>query len=155
MDRHHLLDLFEKLHETYKLKEQDYKTFVEELGGKKELLDVTGAKIVLVNFDRIDDVFDDNFDEPSLHCIQNCKKILKVIPSEDTLPAGFGERTHGDVYMPDRNAHMNCLMYPNECEIRAPVLQKFAEWIASGDLFKHWDCDTMFRLISIEVLQRE
>lgn len=155
MDRHHLLDLFEKLHETYTLKEQDYKTFVEALGGKKEPLDVTGAKIVLVNFDRIDDVFDEDFDEPSLHCIQNCKKILKVIPSEDTLPAGFGATSHGNVYNPDRNKPMQCLSCANKCEILEPVLQKFAEWIASGDLYRYQDLQTMYRFNSIEVLQRE
>jgi len=151
MDRHHLLDLFEKLHENYNLKEQDYKTFAEALGGKKEPLDVTGAKIVLVIFDRIDYIYPDRECEDAFLEAMSCKKILKVIPSEDTLPAGFGERTHGNV----SSLEMQCLSCPSKCEIRAPVLQKFAEWIASGKLYKHQDCDTMFRFNSIEVLQRE
>ena len=48
MDRHHILELFEKLHETYEFKEQDYKVFVEALGGKKEPLDVTEIAFYLI-----------------------------------------------------------------------------------------------------------
>ena len=153
MDRHHLLDLFEKLHETYKLKEQDYKTFVEALGGKKEPLDVTGAKIVLVNFDQIDEVFDEELDEPYFHCIQNCKKILKVIPSENPIPADWP--TYG-AESSDHNAqYLNCMTHLREYEILEPVLQKFAELIASGRAYIQYDHMNVYRFNSIEVLHRE
>ena len=149
MDRHHLLDLFEKIHETYKLKDQDYKLFVEALGGKKEPIDVTGAKVVLINYDRIDECFDDDEEEPYVYPIQNIKKILKVIPSEDPMPhLGHRNSTLGVEYM-------KCLTHLKECEIRAPVVQKIANWIASGDLYKWQDNMTIFRFNSVEVLHRE
>ena len=50
MDRHRLLSLFDKIHTDYKLKDNDYKVFVEALGGKKPVVesfaDVSLAKLI-------------------------------------------------------------------------------------------------------------
>ena len=51
-DRHHLLELFEKIHDEYNLKENDYKTFVEALGGKRQVSNVPDdAKFVEIIYE--------------------------------------------------------------------------------------------------------
>ena len=50
MDRHYLLEKFEDIYKKYDFPENEYKTFVEALGGKKEEPDFKNAKIVKLEY---------------------------------------------------------------------------------------------------------
>ena len=74
--------------------------------------------------------------------------VLKLNTQVRRLLLGHRNSTLGVEYM-------KCLTHLKECEIRAPVVQKIANWIASGDLYKWQDNMTIFRFNSVEVLHRE
>tara|TARA_B100000405_G_scaffold11210_1_gene9833 strand:- start:3844 stop:4290 length:447 start_codon:yes stop_codon:yes gene_type:complete len=87
-DRHHLLELFEKIHDEYNLKEIDYKTFLEALGGKRQVSQVPDeAKFVEIVYDEFSVMYDydslttDESPDRVMSQLGN-KKILKVVDTE-------------------------------------------------------------------------
>ena len=82
MDRHYLLDKFEEIYKKYNLPENEYKTFAEALGGKKEPVDVENASIVLICFDIVNVDFEE--DDININVVKNVNKIFKVIPTKES-----------------------------------------------------------------------
>ena len=74
-DRHHLLELFERLHEKYDIREAEYKEFVEALAGKKEI-DTENAKFVVIEFDRLTPVLSDGKFTSSKIKLQHRRQVL-------------------------------------------------------------------------------
>lgn len=146
MDRHYLLEKFEEIYKKYNLPENEYKTFAEALGGKKEPVDVENASIVLISFDIINIGFEN--DEDNLHVNNNVNKIFKVIPTQEQLRYDVGNQYRG------HHQQMECFTYPSKYEISLPLVSKVAEWIATDKLYRWIDNDQAIRLKSIDVLQR-
>lgn len=146
MDRHYLLEKFEEIYKKYNLPENEYKTFAEALGGKKEPVDVENASIVLICFDIINIGFEN--DEDNLHVNNNVNKIFKVIPTQEQLRYDVGNQYRG------HHQQMECFTYPSKYEISLPLVSKVAEWIATDKLYRWIDNDQAIRLKSIDVLQR-
>tara|TARA_B100001564_G_C20576326_1_gene640848 strand:- start:352 stop:795 length:444 start_codon:yes stop_codon:yes gene_type:complete len=92
-DRHHLLELFEKIHDDYNLKENDYKTFVEALGGKRQVPNVPDdAKFVEIFYDEYSFLYDfqsHESDESAERIMSQHgnKKILKVVDGTMSVDA--------------------------------------------------------------------
>ena len=92
-DRHHLLELFEKIHDEYNLKENDYKTFVEALGGKRQVSNVPDdAKFVEIFYDEYSVLYDfeshESDESPEKIMSQHGnKKILKVVDGTMSVDA--------------------------------------------------------------------
>ena len=146
MDRHYLLEKFEEIYKKYNLPENEYKTFAEALGGKKEPVDVENASIVLICFDNVNIDFEE--DEINLNVVKNVNKIFKVIPTKEKLSYDVGDQHRG------HHQQMECFTYPSKCEISLPLVRKVAEWIATDKLYRWTDNDQTIRLKSIDVLQR-
>ena len=90
---HHLLDLFENIHEKYKLQENDYKVFVEALGGKREAIDFENAKFVEISCDEYSTSFNEEKDVEEVYCVPNVKKILRIVGDiENPNPVGSPAR---------------------------------------------------------------
>lgn len=85
MDRHHVLNLFDKLYEKYGMQEGEYKEFVEALGGKGSF---TKDQHVEVVFDLIECVVEYSDDDdhmcPDVHTFEKCSRIWKIIPDENS-----------------------------------------------------------------------
>jgi hypothetical protein len=145
MDRHYLLDKFEEIYKKYNLPENEYKTFAEALGGKKEPVDVENASIVLICFDIVNVAFED--DDLNLHVSKNVNKIFKVIPTKEKLRNDIGDQYRG------HHQQMECFTYSTQCEISLPLVCKVAEWIATDKLYRWVDNQSAICLKSIDVLQ--
>lgn len=145
MDRHYLLEKFEEIYKKYNLPENEYKTFAEALGGKKEPVDVENASIVLICFDNVNIDFEE--DEINLNVVKNVNKIFKVIPTKEKLRNDIGEQHRG------HHQQMECFTSPSKCEISLPLLRKVAEWIATDTLYRWINNQSTIRLKSIDVLQ--
>ena len=76
--KHHLLALFDTLHEKYSFQDAEYKEVVEALAGKKLPLDVENAKYVLIKYDRVEASWDYNVDEPKLVKQEDEHKLMEV-----------------------------------------------------------------------------
>ena len=93
INAHQLLDLFENINEKYKLQENDYKVFVEALGGKKEAIDFENAKYVEICCDEYSTSFNEEKDVEEIFCLQNLKKILRIVGDiENKNPVGSPAR---------------------------------------------------------------
>ena len=97
---HHLLDLFENIHEKYKLQENDYKVFVEALGGKREAIDFENAKFVEIWCDEYSTSFNEEKDVEEVHCLPNVKKIFRIVGNSvqfsDPNLSNIGSRSRQD-----------------------------------------------------------
>ncbi len=79
MDRHHLLNLFDHINEKYNLKENEYKVFVEALGGRKEPIRLDGAKYVELVVDEYTHIWNHDEESPEVVFFPDRKKILQII----------------------------------------------------------------------------
>jgi len=110
-NRHQLLQLFENLHEKYKITDGEYKEFVEVLGGKKKIMELDDVTHVKVIFDIIEcelEYIDDEF-IPRIHTKKNCSRIWKVIPDESRYHA---------------QGHVS-YKYFDSCEMHRSVIERF------------------------------
>lgn len=90
IDRHHLLHLFEQLHEKYNITDGEYKEFVEALAGKKSTLkSLDNVETIKVVFDmiecQVEYVDDDVLPTTSTHMA--CSRIWKIIPNVNNYHA--------------------------------------------------------------------
>ena len=79
MDRHHLLNLFDNINEKYKLQENEYKVFVDALGGKKEPIQLDGAKYFEVIVDEYKHIWNHDEESPEVMFCPDRKKILQIV----------------------------------------------------------------------------
>lgn len=108
MDRHHILDLFEKLHATYDIKEGEYKEFVDALGAKKQPVDINDAKMVKVVYDLImtDVEFSGEEVYPKIHCRAMCSHIWMVV---DDVRSYHGSSCISHTYMYHHEMHASAV----------------------------------------------
>lgn len=98
---HHLLDLFDNINEKYKLQENDYKVFVEALGGKKEAIDFKNAKYVEICCDEYSTSFNEEKDTEEIICTQNMKKILRIVGDIESLESDESLESLSSICMDD------------------------------------------------------
>lgn len=89
-ERHHLLNLFEKLHEKYNIQDGEYKEFVEALGGKmRNDIDTSDWKYVKVVYDLIEISTEFCEDEwyPTVNIRKDCSRIWAIVEDEHPYQA--------------------------------------------------------------------
>ena len=155
VDRHHLLELFEGIHERYDLKEQDYKQFVEALGGKKAPIDIKNAKFVRITYDEItphlcyDGDDDDTYDPYASVSVGSSNQTIREVidtPSDATDYTYLREV--------GRRAPVSFTTCSDCTIINTAELEEFAKILSTTRPYWNGRASIVLRVVDIEVLQR-
>ena len=133
IDQHHMLSLTDSLHEKYQFTDGEYKEFVEALGGKKKPIDVENAQFVVIKFDRLMIEYNEVGELPEIVANYNEQSLCRVL---EEVP-------------PDEHWY-----HQTHYNISQSELEQLVKHHSSGRLAPSHTLDMKFRVIDIEVLER-